>query len=243
MQRVEQRDQIAPEPAQHRLSAVVAEADVDRLLVDDAVEHVIDRVHRPGRVLRVLGDARLVQLHRVRLDQFELAPQHAGDVHRQIRDVRVVAVVQQPRQHVRPRARELERPGRQRPRELGVVRKVERSVADPADDDAGGDQVMARRQVVAMAGALGDREILPDPVHARQKVVDHPVGLGMARVETHELAVGDQVQPRQLLRLQHRHHRVAEDEPRRVADHPGQHGIAAHASGLDSRGHFQQGGV
>src|SRR5206468_1465238 len=85
VQRVEERDQIAPEPAQRRLSTVVAKADVDRLLVDDAVEHVIDGLNRPRRVLRVLGDARLVQLHRIRLDQFELAPQHAGDVHRQIR--------------------------------------------------------------------------------------------------------------------------------------------------------------
>jgi hypothetical protein len=134
VQPVEQRDQIAPEPAQRRLSTVVAEADVDRLLVDDAVEQVIDGIHCPRRVLRALGDACLVQLHHVGLDQLELTPQHAGDVHRQIRDVLVVAVVQQPRQQVRPRARELERLGRQRPRELGIVRQVERAVADLADD-------------------------------------------------------------------------------------------------------------
>ena len=51
-QRVEERDQVAPETAQHRLAAVVAEADVHRLLVQHPVQDVVDRLGRPLRVLR-----------------------------------------------------------------------------------------------------------------------------------------------------------------------------------------------
>ena len=79
---IEKRHQ-APEAAQDRLAAVVAEAEVDRLLAQDAVEHVIDRLGRPRRILRIAGDARFVQLHDVGFDQLELAAQHLGDVHRQ----------------------------------------------------------------------------------------------------------------------------------------------------------------
>ena len=46
-QRVQEGDQVAPETAQHRLAAVVAEADVHRLLVQDPVEDVVDRLGRP----------------------------------------------------------------------------------------------------------------------------------------------------------------------------------------------------
>ena len=42
---------------------------------------------------------------------------------------------------------------------------------------------------------------------------------------------------RQLLRLQDHHHRVAQDEPRRVADHPRKHRITSDYCRLDSRAH------
>ena len=72
-QPIEKRHHIAPESAQHRLATVVAETEVDGLLVQDAVEHVIDRVGRPLRILRIADDARLVQLHGVGFNERQLA--------------------------------------------------------------------------------------------------------------------------------------------------------------------------
>src|SRR5439155_19521381 len=72
-QPIEKRHHIPPESAQHRLATVVAETEVDGLLVQDADEHVIDRVARPLRILRIADDARFVQLHGVGFNERQLA--------------------------------------------------------------------------------------------------------------------------------------------------------------------------
>ena len=64
-----------------------------------------------------------------------------------------------------------------------------------------------------------------------------PLVFRMARVEPHQFAVGDQVEAGQFLRLEHRHHGIAHDEARRVADHPGEHRITADDRRLDASGH------
>src|ERR1700680_1913658 len=51
VQRVQERDQIAPKTSQHGLSTVIPKADVDRSFVQDAIQHAIDRVGRPGSIL------------------------------------------------------------------------------------------------------------------------------------------------------------------------------------------------
>src|SRR5437867_6005976 len=107
-QGIQERNQVSPEASQHRLAAVVAEADVNGPLVHDAVQDVIDRVRRPARVLRVPGNAGLVELHGVGFDELELSPEHRSHGHRELGQIRVKRVVHQPREHVRAGAGELE---------------------------------------------------------------------------------------------------------------------------------------
>ncbi len=237
VQRVQKGDQVAPEPLQHRLPAVVAETDVHRPLVRNAVQDMVDRLDGPGRVLRVAGDARLVELHGVGIDQLELPPQHGGAVHRHVLDIAVVIVGQQARQHVRPGAGELERCPRQRTGKLRVAGQIQRPVANAADDDAGGGQPIALGAVRPVAIDVSQREVVADPVHPRHEVVDHPVRLGVARVEASELAVAHQVEAGELLRLQDGHDRVAQHQAGGVANHPWQNGITADDGRPDPRGH------
>src|SRR5262249_44364005 len=50
-ERIQKRNQIPPESAQHRLAAVISKADVDSALVQHAVEYVIDRFGSPRCIL------------------------------------------------------------------------------------------------------------------------------------------------------------------------------------------------
>src|SRR5271155_926071 len=76
-----------------------------------------------------------------------------------------------------------------------------------------------------------------DPFHLRNKIINHPVRFRVAGIETHQLAIRNQVQAREFLRLQHGHHRVAQHQPRCIAHQPRRHWITAHNRCLDSRIH------
>lgn len=66
--------------------------------------------------------------------------------------------------------------------------------------------------VRAEAIEIGKCEMLADPIHLRREIVHHSVGFGMTGSKTHQLAIGDQIEPREFLGLHHRHHRVTQHQ-------------------------------
>ena len=69
---VQQRNQIPPESAQHRLSAIIAKTNMYRLLVQNAVENAVDGIDGPRRILRRIDDTGLVELYGIRFDDLQL---------------------------------------------------------------------------------------------------------------------------------------------------------------------------
>src|SRR4029450_8395904 len=78
---IKKRHEIAPEAPQHRLTTIVAEADMHRFFVQNAIERVIDGLRGPSFVLWVPCNRCLVQLDDVGLDEFQLLAQYIRDGH------------------------------------------------------------------------------------------------------------------------------------------------------------------
>src|ERR1700694_633944 len=71
VQRVQERNQIAPKTSQHGLSTVIPKANVDRSFVQYPIQHAIDRLRRPGGILRITDDAGFVDLYGIGFDQLQ----------------------------------------------------------------------------------------------------------------------------------------------------------------------------
>ena len=237
VQRIEKRNQITPEATQHRLSAVVAEADVHRAFVEDAVEHVVDRIGGPGRILRIAGDTGFVELNSVGFHEFNLTAQDTGNIHGQLGNVFVEAVGHHAREHVWSSARELQRSARELGNEFIVAREVERAFANLADHHAGGEQPLAGSAVGTITVEIRRSKVAADPLHLRHKIVHHAVRLRMAGIKANQLSIRDQVEACQFLGLEHGHDGIPQHEAGSVTDQPRRNRVAADHRGFDACGH------
>ena len=233
VQVVEEAEQAGPEAALDALAAVVAEAEMQRAFTARAVEHMVDRLIRPGGVLRVAGQIGLVDLEDGRVNGLDLAAQHFSDGHGQAGQVTVVSVQQRLRQHVGRGHGELERDRCQLLHHLPAGGQVQFAFADGAFDHAGRLRAEAHALLGAKIGYILTAHFARDAGHRPHEIFDHPVRLGVVDVKAGQLAVGDHVQPGQLLRLEDDENGVAQVGDGRIGGQPGWQRIAADDGCLD----------
>ena len=106
---------------------------------------------------------------------------------------------------MRAGAGELERKARQTAYELIVSWQVERAFSDCIDHYARGEQAVAGRAIGTKPVEIRQRKLLTNPIHARDEVIHHAICLGITRIETHQLAICNQVNTGQFLGLQNHH--------------------------------------
>src|SRR3989449_8736323 len=131
------------------------------------------------------------------------------------------------RSHVRAGTGELERQAGEGAREFAVLWQIQGALGDRTDDEHAGQELRACDTIGAVVFEIGGREGPSDAIQARDEVLHHPVGFGMARIETHQFAIGHEIEAGELLRFSGGHHRIAEHETRWVPHHPGEYGVTA----------------
>jgi hypothetical protein len=202
LQRVQVVDQLRPAASLDRLPAVVAEAQVHGGLrgLRHGLEHLVDRGRSPLPFLRMTGKVGFVELHDGGVQPADLLGEHRGDRVRELRRVAVVPVVERLRQHVRAGDRELERPAGKAAGARAGDRQVERSRFDRAGHHARRASAKAHARGFCILEPLRKADVAADAGHRPGEVLDHPVRLGMVRIEAVQLAVAHQIDPRLLLR-------------------------------------------
>ena len=113
-------------------------------------------------------------------------------------------------EHVRAGAGEFERVRSQRAGEFEITRQIERAFCDLTGHDPRGLASVCETLIFAKLFDIAQREAGVDAIHTADEIVDHAVGFGMAGVESVQFAIGDHINTRQLLRLEHDHDGVTQ---------------------------------
>ena len=76
------------------------------------------------------------------------------------------------------------------------------------------------------------------PCMLTDEIIDHAVGLGMARIEAVELSIGNNIETGELLRFQHHHDGVPKRHARGIAKKPTRCRVTADNCGLNGHSTF-----
>ena len=181
------------------------------------------------------GEVSLIHLHNRGVNGGNLLLEHRGDVHRERGNIIVLLVQQRLGQHVGRGHGELHRARPKIFHAFPIGRQVQDAFANLVTHHtrwlrAESGSILRPEDIQFLTGERG-----VDATHRPDEIINHPIGLRMTDIEPAELTIGNNIDARQFLRLEHRENGIAQIRCRRLRSKPCGNRIAADNGGADTR--------
>jgi len=161
---------------------------------------------------------------------------HVGDGHGEGLEVFVMIIEERAGEHVGAGEREFEWTAGDGGGARTIFVQVEDAFSDRAANDTCGLAAEAHLLLRAKRGRIGQADRGRDATHARNKILDHAIGVGMVDVEAVKFAVGGQIDSCAALGVDDDGSRIKDRLFARQGREPVDRGVRADSGGKDFRG-------